>query len=129
MLVLAVACAVTVAAPADSPESLTGTALRAALQHGGFVLYFRHAATDFGQNDDKMTGYEYARARNLTDRGRADARRSALRFGGCTSRSRRCSRARSAARAKPPARVRRATTDARVRGGPAATDVWSATRR
>ena len=39
------------------------------------MLYFRHGATDFGQNDDKMTGYEdCAQQRNLTDRGRADAR-------------------------------------------------------
>jgi phosphohistidine phosphatase SixA len=54
---------------------LAGPALLAALRGGGYVLFFRHAATDFGQNDDKMTGYEdCATQRNLTDKGRADAR-------------------------------------------------------
>ena len=39
------------------------------------MLYFRHTATDFGQNDEKMTGFEdCATQRNLTDGGRADAR-------------------------------------------------------
>ena len=42
---------------------------------GGYVLYFRHTATDFGQNDEQMTGFEdCANQRNLTDGGRADAR-------------------------------------------------------
>lgn len=46
-----------------------------ALRSGGLILYFRHASTDFGQNDDAMTGYEdCARQRNLTDRGRDEAR-------------------------------------------------------
>jgi phosphohistidine phosphatase SixA len=45
------------------------------LQQGGFVLYMRHASTDFSQNDTKMTGYEdCANQRNLTDKGRAEAR-------------------------------------------------------
>ena len=49
--------------------------LLAALRHGGYVLYFRHAATDFSQNDEKMKRYEdCADQRNLVDRGRADAR-------------------------------------------------------
>jgi len=57
-----------------TPE-LMGAALVAALRGGGYVLYFRHAATDFGQNDERMTGYEdCATQRNLTDKGRADAR-------------------------------------------------------
>lgn len=57
-----------------TPE-LKGSALVAALRGGGYVLYFRHAATDFGQNDDRMTGYEdCATQRNLIDKGRADAR-------------------------------------------------------
>ena len=39
------------------------------------MVYFRHGSTDFGQNDDEMTGYEdCARQRNLTDAGRAEAR-------------------------------------------------------
>jgi len=54
---------------------LAGPALLAALRGGGYVLFFRHAATDFGQNDDKMSGYEdCSTQRNLTDKGRAEAR-------------------------------------------------------
>jgi len=42
---------------------------------GGYVLYFRHAATDFSQNDERMKSYEdCADQRNLIDRGRSDAR-------------------------------------------------------
>src|SRR5262252_5701360 len=45
------------------------------LRHGGYVLYFRHAATDFSQNDERMKSYEDCTTqRNLVDRGRADAR-------------------------------------------------------
>jgi phosphohistidine phosphatase SixA len=62
---------------ADPPtQALSGPALHNALRQGGLILYFRHAATDFGQNDDQMTGYEdCAKQRNLTDAGRDDARR------------------------------------------------------
>jgi hypothetical protein len=56
----------------------TGSCRAAAAERiarGGYVLYFRHTATDFGQNDEKMTGFEdCANQRNLTDGGRADAR-------------------------------------------------------
>ena len=39
------------------------------------MLYMRHASTDFSQNDSKMTSYEdCASQRNLTDKGRAEAR-------------------------------------------------------
>ena len=59
---------------AQSP-TLSGPALVKALRDGGLIMYFRHASTDFGQNDDQMTGYEdCAKQRNLTDRGRAEAR-------------------------------------------------------
>jgi phosphohistidine phosphatase SixA len=62
-------------AAAETPAELSGPALLAALRTGGYILYFRHAATDFGQNDDQMTGYEACDTqRNLTDAGRADAR-------------------------------------------------------
>ena len=45
------------------------------LRQGGYVLYFRHASTDFGQSDERMTTYEdCAHQRNLTERGRAEAR-------------------------------------------------------
>ena len=125
MLVLAVACGVAVAAAAaDSTESLTGAALRAALQHGGYVLYFRHGATDFGQNDDRMTGYEdCAQQRNLTDRGRADARAIGAAI-------KRLHIPVTTVLASPFCRTREtaelvfghATADARARGGPARTD-------
>jgi phosphohistidine phosphatase SixA len=49
--------------------------LLAELRKGGHVLYFRHAATDFNRNDERMTSFEdCANQRNLIDRGRADAR-------------------------------------------------------
>lgn len=76
LLRLAAACAVAVLAPwgiaaaeVASPETI------ALLRGGGYVLYFRHAATDFTQNDAQMTSFEdCGRQRNLTDRGRQDAR-------------------------------------------------------
>ena len=58
------------------PDALSGAALLEALRSGGLILYFRHTSTDFGQNDDAMSGYkDCARQRNLTDRGRDEARR------------------------------------------------------
>ena len=49
--------------------------LLAELRKGGYILYFRHAATDFSQNDEKMKSFEdCANQRNLIDRGRSDAR-------------------------------------------------------
>src|SRR6266849_9503798 len=49
--------------------------LLAELRKGGYVLYFRHAATDFSQNDERMKSYEdCANQRNLIDKGRAEAR-------------------------------------------------------
>ena len=46
------------------------------LREGGYVLYFRHASTDFSQNDRSMKSYEdCASQRNLTDKGREEARR------------------------------------------------------
>jgi hypothetical protein len=45
------------------------------LRSGGYVLYMRHASTDFSQNDTNMKGYaDCAHQRNLTDKGRAEAR-------------------------------------------------------
>ena len=65
-------------APAAAPpprSRLPAPALLSALRAGGYILYFRHTATDFGQNDEQMTGFEdCANQRNLTDGGRADAR-------------------------------------------------------
>jgi broad specificity phosphatase PhoE len=49
--------------------------LLAELRKGGYILYFRHAATDFSQNDERMKSYEdCAGQRNLIDKGRSDAR-------------------------------------------------------
>ncbi|MET0204489.1 MAG: histidine phosphatase family protein [Casimicrobiaceae bacterium] len=62
------------AVAAQSPP-LSGIALRDALRRGGFVLYVRHTSTDFGQNDDGMTSFDdCTKQRNLTDKGRAEAR-------------------------------------------------------
>ena len=64
----------TSAAVVAAPDQLAGRPLLAALKSGGLVLYFRHTSTDFGQNDDQMTGYEdCAKQRNLTDAGRSEA--------------------------------------------------------
>ena len=59
---------------ADMPQ-LGGRALGDVLRHGGYVLYLRHASTDFGQNDDAMTSFDdCTQQRNLTEAGRAEAR-------------------------------------------------------
>ena len=61
------------------PPALGEAALVRQLREGGHVLYMRHASTDFSQNDAKMTSYEdCAGQRNLTDKGRAEARSVAL---------------------------------------------------
>lgn len=75
---LALCFGASLAAVAAEPptESLSGAALLQTLRGGGLILYFRHTSTDFGQNDDAMSGYEdCTRQRNLTDRGRDEARR------------------------------------------------------
>lgn len=70
---LVAACAA--AQPVATDTVLAGPALRDALLRGGYVLYFRHTSTDFGQNDEGMTSFEdCAKQRNLTDTGRAEAR-------------------------------------------------------
>jgi phosphohistidine phosphatase SixA len=110
---------------ADAPApSLSGSALLEALRHGGLIIYFRHASTDFGQNDDQMTGYEdCAKQRNLTDRGRDEARQIGVALRaldlpiGEVLASPFC-------RTMETARLifGRATTSAAVRGGPARPD-------
>src|SRR5882672_6528374 len=56
-------------------QELPATQVLAELRRGGYVLYFRHTATDFSQNDEKMKRFEdCADQRNLVDKGRADAR-------------------------------------------------------
>jgi phosphohistidine phosphatase SixA len=45
------------------------------LREGGYVLYMRHASTDFSQNDANSRSFEdCANQRNLTDKGRGEAR-------------------------------------------------------
>ena len=60
---------------AAGPDSLGGAQLLAALRGGGYILYFRHADTDFRQKDTHMRSVDdCANQRNLTDRGRDHAR-------------------------------------------------------
>jgi phosphohistidine phosphatase SixA len=60
-------------------HDLRSSELLASLRQGGYVLYFRHAATNFGQTDEKMKGYEdCADQRNLIDKGRTEARAAAV---------------------------------------------------
>ena len=59
----------------DARHALEGDALLKALRAGGLTLYFRHTATDFSQNDTRMTTYEACDTqRNLSDEGRKQAR-------------------------------------------------------
>jgi hypothetical protein len=49
--------------------------LLADLRQGGYVLFLRHTSTDFSQDDSRMKSFEDCAAqRNLTDKGRAEAR-------------------------------------------------------
>ena len=57
-------------------EEPTGPALLAALREGGFVIYFRHARTDFSQDDTDLSDLSNcATQRNLSSEGRDQARR------------------------------------------------------
>ena len=58
----------------DPITPLEGAALVDALRRGGYVIYFRHAATDQTQTDSDTQNLENCQTqRNLNDRGRADA--------------------------------------------------------
>ena len=50
-----------------------GPKLVSALQRGGYVVYFRHAATDFSQTDTTRNLADCTKQRNLIPEGRADA--------------------------------------------------------
>lgn len=57
-----------------SEQLLSGAALVEALRSGGYVIYVRHAATDFAQPDaDRENLDNCATQRNLDAQGRADA--------------------------------------------------------
>jgi phosphohistidine phosphatase SixA len=67
--------------PPPAPRSsevvrkLAPAELLAELKRGGYVIYFRHASTDFSQDDRQSKSFEdCAHQRNLTDAGRAQAR-------------------------------------------------------
>ncbi len=65
-------------APSSSPNAAQAIALpdlASALRKGGYVIYFRHAATDFSKNDASMTSYtDCTTQRMLSAQGRKDAR-------------------------------------------------------
>jgi len=74
-LVVATCIASALAQTAEPGRELSGPALLNELRAGGYIIYFRHTSTDFGQSDDQMTGFEdCAKQRNLTDAGRDEAR-------------------------------------------------------
>src|SRR5438270_949170 len=82
-------------------RELAPAQLLAELRKGGYILYFRHAATDYSQNDEKMKSIEdCANQRNLIDRGRSDARIVAAAIRRLGIPVERVSRVRSAARWK-----------------------------
>jgi phosphohistidine phosphatase SixA len=58
-----------------APAALADGSLLGTLREGGYVLYMRHTSTDFTQNDAASRSYEdCANQRNLTDKGRQEAR-------------------------------------------------------
>ncbi len=60
-------------APAAGSQ-LQGAALVAALRRGGYVIYFRHTATDFSRNDSGMRAFDDCdNQRLLSAQGRTDA--------------------------------------------------------
>jgi phosphohistidine phosphatase SixA len=71
---------IAVAATGAPAAELEGKALVEALRDGGYNIYFRHAATDWGQNDrvemaGDWTSCDPAEMRQLSSKGRATARR------------------------------------------------------
>jgi hypothetical protein len=65
--------------PASTPaqaEPPTPAAIVSLLKSGGYIVYFRHTATDFSQNDTSMRDFDdCANQRNLTDAGREQAKK------------------------------------------------------
>ncbi len=58
----------------QAAAALQGPALLDALRGGGYVVYFRHTATDFSRGDAGMTSYtDCANQRLLSDQGKSDA--------------------------------------------------------
>lgn len=81
LLVWLCACFLAAAIPGSAQEDrLTGRALVDALRGGGYNIYFRHAATDWSQDDHieapgDWTSCDSTRMRQLSDAGRATAKR------------------------------------------------------
>jgi broad specificity phosphatase PhoE len=73
----ALALAAAALAQSDPPtQDLPPARLVAELRDGGRVMFLRHAATDFGENDSRMKGFkDCGGQRNLVDKGRDDARK------------------------------------------------------
>jgi broad specificity phosphatase PhoE len=68
--------ATALAQPDTSIQDLPPARLVAELRAGGRVIFFRHTATDFSENDSRMKGYrDCGGQRNLVDKGRDDARK------------------------------------------------------
>ncbi|MDB5891486.1 MAG: hypothetical protein JWP47_2317 [Polaromonas sp.] len=64
----------TSSAPAEA-SALARSEVAISLRKGGYVIYFRHAATDFSKNDARMTSYaDCANQRLLSRAGRSSAR-------------------------------------------------------
>ena len=58
----------------SASAALRGPQLLAALKRGGYVVYFRHTATDFSKNDSAMKGFDDCEnQRLLSEQGRRDA--------------------------------------------------------
>jgi broad specificity phosphatase PhoE len=58
----------------SATAALQGPALLAALKRGGYVVYFRHTATDFSKNDSAMKSFDDCEnQRLLSEQGRRDA--------------------------------------------------------
>jgi hypothetical protein len=103
-------------------KPISGPALLSELRKGGYVIYFRHTATDFSRDDSRlMSDDDCNNQRPLTDQGRNDARRIGEAFRklgipvGPVLASPRCRTLETAMLA-----FGRAQTTADVRGGPAA---------
>lgn len=63
------------AAQTTRSPMLSGAELLAALRAGGFIIYFRHADTNFKQTDVRPVNLaDCTQQRNLTDKGREHAR-------------------------------------------------------
>ena len=60
---------------------VAGLALLAELRKGGYVIYFRHTATDFSRDDSRSKGDDDCdNQRPLTDKGREEARQIGAAF-------------------------------------------------